>query len=304
MSANTRRALSLSDKIGILENRKRKRCGKDDTVERALKEWFVKVRNKDARVSGPLLCQKAEELAEKIRKVNFKATDGWFHRWKKRENISFQKTHEEQGDADFVGTHFWLENEWPFLISEYLPSDVFNANETAKGTKTCKERMTLMCCASMTGEKEKLRKSKQPRCFKRVKALPMTQEIFSQWLIKWDNELSRKILLLVDNYTAHNLKAYFRSKIRKRIITLLDKTLEYESTSTLKANDLAKKINILEALHLANEPWNNINHKELTDKTHVDWMNIDNDLQTSEEYSEDQICQSIANESTIISREK
>jgi len=70
----------------------------------------------------------------------------------------------------------------------------------------------------MTGEKKKLLvvgKSKRPRCFKGVKALPvdyianknawMTQEIFSQWLMKWDNELDRKIVLLVDNCTAHNV---------------------------------------------------------------------------------------------------
>ncbi|KAL4149918.1 hypothetical protein QTP88_003769 [Uroleucon formosanum] len=36
------------------QSRKGKRCGKDDTVERALKEWFVKVKNKDARVSEAL----------------------------------------------------------------------------------------------------------------------------------------------------------------------------------------------------------------------------------------------------------
>lgn len=74
-----------------------------------------------------------------------------------------------------------------------------------------------MCCASITGEKKTAhcRKSKQPRCFKGVKALPvdysanknawMTLEIFSQWLIKWDNELRRNILLLVDNCTAHSV---------------------------------------------------------------------------------------------------
>jgi len=127
---------------------------------------------------------------------------------------------------------------------------------------------------------------KQPHCFKGVKALPvnytinknawMTQEIFSQWLIKWDNELYRKNVLLVDNCTAHNvslnlkniklvflpanitsliqscdqgiihtLKAYYRIKMRKRVITLIYEMFESESTSTLKANDLSKKINIL-----------------------------------------------------------
>lgn len=61
-----------------------------------------------------------------------------------------------------------------------------------------------------------------------------------------------------DQGIIRTLKDYYRSKIRKRIITLLDETLECESTSALKANDLAKKINVLEALHLANEVWNNI----------------------------------------------
>jgi len=40
-----------------------------------MKEWFQKVRNKDARILGPFHSQKAEELAEKMGKVNFKATE-------------------------------------------------------------------------------------------------------------------------------------------------------------------------------------------------------------------------------------
>jgi len=165
--------------------------------------------------------------------------------------------------------------------------------------------MTLLCCASMLGEKKKLLvigKSKQPRCFKGVKKLPvdyvpnsslwMTQKFFSDWLSKWNRELvnqKRKILLLVDNCRAHDvnlnlkniklvflpanttsliqpcdqgiiraLKAYYRSMMLKKIISYLDEILEMDSNSTLKANDLAKKINMLEALHLINEAWNNV----------------------------------------------
>ncbi|KAL4096624.1 hypothetical protein QTP88_021543 [Uroleucon formosanum] len=73
-----------------------------------------------------------------------------------------------------MGAHFWLENEWPSFISKFSPSDVFNGDETglyfralpehtyvlqndkAKGTKSCKERIIILCCASMTGEKKKL----------------------------------------------------------------------------------------------------------------------------------------------------
>ncbi|XKL62986.1 hypothetical protein PGB90_005350 [Kerria lacca] len=61
-------------------SRKRKRGGKDDDVELALKDWFSKVRAKDARVTGPVLRQKAGDLAQKMGKIDFVATEGWFHR--------------------------------------------------------------------------------------------------------------------------------------------------------------------------------------------------------------------------------
>jgi hypothetical protein len=70
-------------------------------VESALKLWFTDVREQDARVDGPLIRQKAEELAKKMGKDDFVATEGWFHRWKKRENIIYKRTHGEQKDSNF-----------------------------------------------------------------------------------------------------------------------------------------------------------------------------------------------------------
>lgn len=196
------------------DSRKRKRSGKEEVVDKALKEWFLQVRKKDARINGPLLRQKAEDLAKKMGKDDFVATEGWFQRWKKRENISFIKTHGEQGEADFSSAQSWFKTHWTNLLSQYSPSDIFNANETglyfralpehtyalkidkAKGEKTSKERLTIMCCVSMNGEKRKLMvigKSQNPRCFKGVKTLPvdykanknawMTAAIFKDWLI-------------------------------------------------------------------------------------------------------------------------
>jgi hypothetical protein len=222
----------------INDNRKRQRSGKDECVEMALKDWFLKVREKDARVDGPLLRAKAEELARKMNKIDFVATEGWFHRWKKRENISFKKTHGEQGEADQGAASSWLQTQWPAIVAQYSPSQIFNADETglyfralpehtyalkndqAKGSKTSKERLTLLCCASMDGEKKKLfviGKSKKPRCFKGVQTLPvhysanknawMTASIFDEWLKSWDKELDRNILLLIDNCPAHIVNA-------------------------------------------------------------------------------------------------
>ncbi|XP_050547232.1 tigger transposable element-derived protein 6-like [Daktulosphaira vitifoliae] len=126
----SRQKIENASLANVNSNRKRKRVGKEEEVEDALKQWFTKVREKDARVTGPLLLQKAEELAKKMDKNNFVATEGWFHRWKNRENISFVKPHGEQGEADHAAARSWIHSEWPSLIAKYPPSSVLNADET------------------------------------------------------------------------------------------------------------------------------------------------------------------------------
>jgi hypothetical protein len=68
----------------------------------------------------------------------------------------------------------------------------------------------------MKGEKRDLLlivKRKNPGCFKPVSSLPVDYYsnadawiicvIFNDWLVKWDLELERKFVLLVDSCTAH-----------------------------------------------------------------------------------------------------
>ena len=155
-------------------NRKRKGCGKDGEMKATLKDWFTHVREKDARLNGPCLREKAEQLARKMGKPEFKATEGWCNRWIKRENIVFKTPKGKAGDADVSAVHSWLKEQWPILISEYSPSDVYNAdesglyyralpkasyvfkNENARGCKIAKDGITILCCVSMTDEKENL----------------------------------------------------------------------------------------------------------------------------------------------------
>lgn len=373
------------------DSRKRKRAGKEEVVDKALKEWFLQVRKKDARINGPLLRQKAEDLAKKMGKDDFVATEGWFQRWKKRENISFIKTHGEQGEADFSAAQSWFKTHWTDLLSQYSPSDIFNADETglyfralpehtyalkldkAKGAKTSKERLTIMCCVSMNGEKRKLMvigKSQNPRCFKGVKTLPvdykanknawMTAAIFKDWLINWDKVLNRNILLLIDNCPAHiidcinlrhikviflpanttsiiqpcdqgiirTFKAYYRSAIRGKVLAVIDSGL-HDASCSLQANDIAKKITILDAIHLAKEAWNKVSvetirncfrhggfktddktddeHEhslpekpvDLSDEVYGDWVDVDSHLDVAEIQTEEEICNSVMNPQTI-----
>jgi hypothetical protein len=69
---------------------KRAWSGKDSQVESALKIWFSNVREKNASINGPLMRQEAE-LAKTMGKEKFSATDGWFNRWKKWENIVYKR---------------------------------------------------------------------------------------------------------------------------------------------------------------------------------------------------------------------
>ena len=74
-------------------------------------------------------------------------------------------------------------------------------NDKRKGCKKVKDRVTVLITASMMGEKKRplvIGKSHNPRCFKNVKTLPvdyksqnsswMTQEIYVDYLTKWDDQ--------------------------------------------------------------------------------------------------------------------
>lgn len=93
-------------------------------------KWFAAVTARGVRVSGPILQKKAEEIAQKLGHETFRATTGWFARWKARQGIKFKKAHGEKQDADFNGAEIWKTNELPDLLKEFDPEDIHNADET------------------------------------------------------------------------------------------------------------------------------------------------------------------------------
>ena len=137
-------------------------------------------------------------LAENLGVTDFKATVGWLERWKERNDIKFKKQHGDKHDADEFSAERWVVEILPDIIKYYHPRDIFNADETGlywraipdgtlafkhaetAGSKMPKERLTLLLACNMDGS-EKLEplvigKSKQPRCFKNAKRLPMLYE--------------------------------------------------------------------------------------------------------------------------------
>ena len=219
-------------------DRKRHRTGKAPDVENALNVWFADARARDIPINGSILAEKSEALAKLMKKDDFKATDGWLSRWKKRQNIGFKRLHGESKDADTTAADNWVSNVLPGLLRDYDANDIYNADETALyfralpdgtlafksessgGSKKSKERVTVLVATNMTGtDRRKLLvigKSREPRCFRWRKSLPvtyqssgnawMTSDIFRRWLQALNRDMARQrrnILLLVDNCSAH-----------------------------------------------------------------------------------------------------
>ena len=221
--------------------RKRDRTAKFPEVEDALLKWFTNARTQSVAISGEMMREKARYFADKlgVAESDFDCSAGWLERFKSRHAIVFKRV---CGESNDVATDSEALSDWKrklaTILKDYLPSDIFNADETGifyklmpdktlefksvscHGGKQSKERLTAMVCANMSGT-EKLPllvigKSANPRCFKNVKRIPteyqankkawMTSEIFTSWAKKLDAQMlrqKRKICLIIDNCPAH-----------------------------------------------------------------------------------------------------
>lgn len=286
---------------------KRIRAAEYPEVEKCLCTWIKQVRNNNIPISGPMIKEKAQEFASKLHIDNFSGSNGWLEGFKKRNDIAFKNVCGESNSVDNNECNEWIKN-LPALLHDYSPDDVFNADEAGlfykclpdktftfkgqpcHGGKLSKDRVTVLVSANMSGT-EKLPlfligKSKRPRCFKGIKTLPvkyqnnkkawMTSELFADWLKKVNADMraqKRKIIMFVDNCTAHNnmpkldyvqllyLPTNTTSKLqpmdqgiinnfkvyyRKEVVQYVLKSIE---------ENKSPEINILQAMRFARKAW-------------------------------------------------
>ena len=95
-----------SDKEGTNE-RKRQRYGKDREVKDGLWKWFHFAQSRKIPINGPVLVQKAEETAKQLDHDQYKRSDGWFNRWKKRHDLRYTKLYGEASEADEEAAAMW-----------------------------------------------------------------------------------------------------------------------------------------------------------------------------------------------------
>ena len=106
------------------------RKGNAPEVDNALNQWFGTVTSKGQKLSGPILKEKAENLAKKLGHTNFVATEGWLSCRKARHQIRYRRAHGEKGSTDIKSAEEWTSTILPGLLEEYRPNEVYNADET------------------------------------------------------------------------------------------------------------------------------------------------------------------------------
>ena len=154
-------------------------------INESVWEWFCQARARNIPLTGRLIQEKAVMFSMETGHDDFTASNGWLDRWKKRFNVKCNVLSGESADVSEETVLEWKQR-LPSLCEGYNLKDIFNADETGlyyramptrsmvakddtcKGVKISKERITVMLAASGTGEKLPpliIGKAKKPRSF-------------------------------------------------------------------------------------------------------------------------------------------
>ena len=229
----------------LLQEKKRSSAGDWPDLEAALFEWQQRMEHKRAIITGDILKEKARQLWDTLPQYNGKGqpkwSNGWLDGFKKRFKIKEYVQHGEAGSAQTDHPDNIAQMELVRqLCKEYELRDILNMDETGlnwkrtpdrtlatkslSGTKKSKDRITIALTSNADGS-EKLKpwaigKSEKPRCFTRInrdnlriiyrfnKSKWMTGlicEEYLQWLNTKMRGEGRKVLLLMDNFSGHEL---------------------------------------------------------------------------------------------------
>lgn len=212
--------ISILNYVSVLESedgsssRKSMKMASNKELEDVIFKWFLQQRGMGNPITGPILCEKAKLLAEKLNcSSSFKASNGWLRNFKFRHGIRELDLSGEKLSADPKAAENFIE-KFKNLADSYDPDFLYNADETglvwkalpkttlaskresnAPGHKVSKDRITVLNCANSTGTHKipllLIGKSKNPRAFKNVQKLPlcyknqpkawMTAGLFLEW---------------------------------------------------------------------------------------------------------------------------
>ncbi|KAK0160472.1 hypothetical protein PV328_007880 [Microctonus aethiopoides] len=201
----------------MLKKLKRNEKPKFNIIDELIWLWFNESRNAGVTVNGPQICMQARAMYIALggSENEFKASNGWLDKFKRRHNILSMDTVGKKGSSNVdAAENFitWFEN---YIQEENLcEHQIFNCHETGlnfknmprktfilkqeTSTSDCKEmkeRITIMASSNASGELKiplvVIGRSTEPRCMKNIAKLPvyyksqecawMVSSLFKEW---------------------------------------------------------------------------------------------------------------------------
>jgi hypothetical protein len=206
-------------------------------LEEALYKWIQRAETQIS-VSLELVCEKARQfwpsLYPETEMPQF--SNGWLQRFQNCRNIRSNSRHGKAGSLSINADKAMISIRQ--VISKYSPKDIFNCDETGlywrmipdqslttrsiPGKRKDKARITLYFCTNSDASERLpiwiIGTAKKPRvfqaagvnienlgcCWRSNKKAWITGKIFKEWLLWFDAKMTgRKVLLLIDNFSAH-----------------------------------------------------------------------------------------------------
>jgi hypothetical protein len=228
--------------VDVNVDRMRERDAKWPVLESCLYDWVLRYEVFGGTISGDLLRYKATQFWEGLPEYSGQETppwsEGWLEGFKSRHNIKARRGYGESGSADQGEACQKAMADIRAAIAQYEAGDVYNMDETgyrwrttpdvslttetASGRKKDKSRITAVLCSNATGLDRVpiwyIGKAARPSAFRtaRIQALDalgarwrynptawMDQKIMIEWLHWFDSRVGRPVLLLMDNFSAH-----------------------------------------------------------------------------------------------------
>ena len=232
---------SSLDNSNIKGNVKKDRKPKWHILEQALRDWALQFEAVHGTVSGDLLRIKATELWQRLDEYQGQEppnwSEGWLEGFKSRNNFRRRRKAGESGSVEITEEILARMQEIRDIKAGYLPKDVYNMDETgfcwkrlpnaglstsSIGKKLDKTRITANFCCNEDGTDKLpiwfIGNAARPRCFAQNRISNpenlgifwrsnstswMNYKIMLEWLRWFDKRASRPVLLLMDNFSAH-----------------------------------------------------------------------------------------------------
>ncbi|XP_028656937.1 tigger transposable element-derived protein 1-like [Erpetoichthys calabaricus] len=267
-----------------------------DEVEKLLLVYINEKQLEGASISEAFISEKALQIYEDLKKKTpqtsalsdfvFKASRGWFEKFKHRTGIHSVIRHGEAASSDKAGAEKFI-LEFKKIIEEesYVLQQVFNADETGlfwkkmpnktyitkeekalPGHKPMKDRLTLLLCVFAPAVKEYLEKNNLPlKCLLLLDNAPAHPPNIDEYLeeefdfiqVRYLPPNTTPLLQPMDQQVISNFKKLYTK-------ALFRKCFDITNDTNLTLKEFWKNhFNILNCVHLIDNAWNQVTYRNM-----------------------------------------